>query len=80
MSKRKPAGTYPYRPSNGSEGCDFMEAFCMKCSEDTDECEIIFRSEVHDADDPEYPPEWISDDAVGLVNPRCTAFKGVADG
>lgn len=77
MSDQRPDGLYPYRPSNGTEGVMFMGRFCLKCKKDTDTCDIIFASECHDTTDPEYPPEWVSDDNIGLVNPRCTAFEEV---
>jgi len=84
MSKQKPDGTYPYRPSNGSEGDFFMDKFCYRCKHDAvfqrtqdgdDGCQIILASMTFDTEEEGYPKEWISDDAVGLINPRCTAFE-----
>jgi len=79
MSERRSDGLYPYRPSNGTEGAMFMDQFCLRCAVDTDTCEIIFRSECNYTEDPDYPPEWVSDDDVGLVNPRCTAFEEIGE-
>ena len=78
---------YPYRPPNGTTGEIFMEAFCYRCKRDEEfqkkrdggGCPIIITTMLYDADDKHYPPEWISDDACGLVNPRCTAFEPITD-
>jgi len=55
-----------YRPSNGTEGMMFQEAFCMKCKHDNfDEytmaggCEILANTMFFDRDDESYPKEWI---------------------
>lgn len=89
MADQKPDGTYPYCPSNGTEGEMFMERFCYRCEKDKDfytsegeqvGCAIILDSMLFERNDPKFPPEWISDDNVGLVNPRCTAFEEVTDG
>ena len=86
MSKQKPDGTYPYRPSNGTEGQMFADRFCDRCKHDDafqkggdaeDGCPIIAKTMSYYADDVQYPPEWISDDDCGLVNPRCTAYDPV---
>lgn len=86
MSEQRPDGLYPYRPSNGTEGEMFMERFCYRCATDEDYqdevpgakgCLIILMTMCKDVDEIGYPPEWVSDDAVGLVNPRCTAFEGM---
>ena len=62
----------------------FMAQFCDRCKHDDefqksqdgeDGCKIILNTMHLYPDDKNYPPEWVSDDAVGLVNPRCTAFK-----
>lgn len=75
---------YPYRPSNGTEGEIFMERFCYRCKRDAAfqenqdgeyGCPIILATMTHNVDEPGYPPEWISDDDCGLVNPRCTQFE-----
>lgn len=74
----------PYRPSNGTEGAGFMERFCNRCKRDAlyrktqdgeDGCTILLATLIYDVHDELYPPEWIADDSVGLVNPRCTAFE-----
>jgi len=73
--------TRPYRPSNGTEGVYFMADFCDKCANDTEEspCSIIGASMAFDVDDPQYPKEWIQDEAgpgeFPIKNPRCTNFK-----
>ena len=76
--------SYPYRPSNGSEGTNFMTRFCDRCTKDAlyrktedgeDGCKILLDTLIYDRADENYPPEWISDDEVGLVEPRCTAFE-----
>ncbi len=71
--------TQPYQPANGTEGMDFMDAWCERCLKDKgmrqkpqrDGCEIIAMSLVCGVSDPEYPKELIEDDGG---NPRCTAF------
>lgn len=74
-----------YRPSNGTEGAIFHEAWCCQCARDKslregadiDECDdrevcgIIYLTYAHDVDHPEYPTEWqYGPDG----QPRCTAF------
>ena len=80
--------THPHRPSNGTEGEMFMESFCYRCKRDAkfqrtqdgeDGCPIILATMTYDTTDAEYPKEWISDDPVGLVNPRCAAFEEIDD-
>ena len=67
-----------YQPSNGSEGIDFTETYCMNCTHcDPDpygekQCDILCRSMVYNINDPEYPREWVKDDDGR--NPRCTAW------
>ena len=70
----------PYRPSNGSEGIDFDDAWCSRCARDAafredpdaaDGCPIYAATFRFDIDHPEYPKEWIEDDVKG---PHCTAF------
>ena len=59
----------PYRPSNGTEGMIFMEAFCDRCAVNHDgDCEILAASFMGQV------PEWLHDEH-GL--PCCTAFKAV---
>jgi hypothetical protein len=69
----------PYRPSNGTEGECFMEAFCFRCARDAkfqesqdgaDGCPIVAAALMYDIGDPQYPPEWIYDEQGS----RCTAF------
>jgi len=65
-----------YRPSNGTEGEGFMARFCANCRRDQDEdepCTIATWAMAVDADDPDYPTEWIVDES----GPRCTAFDPV---
>jgi len=69
-----------YRPSNGTEGEIFMERFCYRCTklsvdDDSKDCDILTRSFWYAIGDPEYPKEWIANDATGLQDPRCTAFE-----
>lgn len=61
-----------YRPSNGTEGQLFLDAFCRRCQRDSamragapenvcksDECcEIIGLTMILDIEDPDYPAEW----------------------
>lgn len=70
-----------YRPSNGSEGCAFMDHFCEHCANEKFihtnrhgdlQCNIADRSMIYDLKDPEYPSEWTYDQD-GL--PTCTAWK-----
>jgi len=65
-----------YRPSNGTEGEMFMEQFCYQCTHDHVDgpyCDIIARTMAFDADDPEYPEEWIMND--NFADAKCTKFK-----
>jgi hypothetical protein len=75
----KKSGTKHYRPSNGTEGMDFMELWCEQCEkfqseneflEDRD-CDILARSFWCDEDDKDYPPEFTYDEG----QPCCMAFK-----
>ena len=74
-----------YRPSNGSEGECFHEAFCYRCQHETDDnpCDILTRSFIFDIGEDGYPREWVEDDVPCWqdTNPRCTAFvaEDVAD-
>jgi hypothetical protein len=72
----------PYRPSNGTEGEMFAEQFCYECKRDEkfqetqngeDSCPINAAACFLDVDDPDYPPEWITDEA----GYRCTAFEAI---
>lgn len=72
----------PYRPSNGSEGEGFFDAFCSVCARDAAfratnyegdgalGCPILAATFALDLDHPDYPKEWIEDDQGS----RCTAF------
>lgn len=80
----------PYRPSNGTEGCCFYEAWCFHCSRDKpmsegkdfDECgpdevcQILADTAAYDVEDPEYPKAWTFD-AAG--RPCCTAFLPIGE-
>jgi hypothetical protein len=61
-----------YRPSNGSEGADFMADFCDRCAKDINGgCPIVADTFVYAANDPKYPKEWV----YGEHGPCCTAFE-----
>lgn len=66
-----------YQPSNGTEGCWFMEKFCENCiyenpdPESSRKCEIITATMILSVNDPEYPSEWTYDEND---NPICTRF------
>lgn len=65
-----------YRPSNGTEGACFHEAWCFQCERDKDgDCDILARSFLRH-DSPEYPVEWIHDER-GV--PSCRAFIALGD-
>jgi hypothetical protein len=74
----------PYTPSNGTEGADFMETWCVKCVREPylrdptgnakGRCRILSESFVIW---PKEPKEWIQDD--DWSNPRCTAFKPLGE-
>lgn len=72
--------TEHYRPSCGTEGLDFQEAFCERCTKNRREakdggCRILLATFIHDVEDADYPPEWrYTDDG----KPTCTAFKDKA--
>ena len=73
----------PYRPSSGTEGMAFDDAWCERCTrdrpyrDDPDNldpgfhgCQIIADSFAYKITDPKYPKEWIYD----RDGPCCTAF------
>ena len=69
----------PYRPSNGTEGCSFIEFWCDRCVKDsgTDKpplCEILTNTMVYGIDDPEYPSAWVYGDDL---KPMCREFSDV---
>lgn len=74
-----------YRPSNGTEGEIFFDAWCRQCQrdksmregvdidecDDTERCDIIANTFAYDVEDAEYPVEW----QYGKDGqPCCTAF------
>ncbi len=64
-----------YRPSNGSEGADFMVRWCGHCRNDGDNgCAIAAATMIFQVKDAEYPSEWRQD---GPSGPRCTAFASI---
>lgn len=77
----------PYRPSNGTEGECFYEAWCCKCSkdahmstgkdwdlcDDNEICPIIADTLAYDINDPKYPKAWVYKDG----QPCCTEFVDV---
>jgi len=67
----------PYRPSNGSEGMDFLARWCDRCAKDAGGkvCDIIAETMARDVDDKNYPKEWVYEAPAG--EGRCTAFEAV---
>jgi len=73
-----------YRPSNGTEGMDFMDKFCDRCWKEESYrrtqkgtgCKILCKTMVYDINDPEYPEEWTYDEDG---NPTCTEFESVEE-
>ncbi len=73
----------PYRPSTGTEGMAFDEAWCEHCTRDKAYrdggpdvdpaigCQIIADTFAYDITDPKYPKEWVFDRDG---RPSCTAF------
>ena len=55
-----------YRPANGTEGMDFFEAWCFRCSKDNypDQplCQIIADTMLYELDDRKYPDAWQIDE------------------
>lgn len=77
--------TRPYRPANGTEGDCFIEYWCGRCLRDQayrdgtgDSCPIVAATLALNIDDPDYPKEWIQNEAFPY-SPRCTAFVAVGD-
>jgi len=66
-----------YRPSNGTEGMGFTEAFCDNClnqhpdPDNKKQCMILCRTMCYDINEKEYPEEWIYGEDG---EPTCTAF------
>lgn len=83
--------TRPFRPSNGTHGMLFCEAFCHRCKRDAEfqadpennadkACPIYTATLIFDATDPRYPTEWVIDidghpGGFGGKDARCTAFE-----
>ena len=70
----------PYRPSNGTEGMDFMEEWCFRCKREPEDptvpgCPILSDTFFYEKSDPRYPKEWVRDEQ----GPRCTAFDAKGD-
>lgn len=67
-----------YQPSNGSEGANFVETYCMNCihcDPDPDgpkQCKILCASLCYSVDEPGYPKEWIYGDNG---EPTCTKWE-----
>ena len=62
-----------YRPSNGTEGAYFIEAFCVRCWYDRNEdCPILADSFIKQV------PEWVCDDDE--ENAKCTQFHDAVKG
>lgn len=69
-----------YRPSNGTEGCDFQDHWCCRCERDAKfsydnpelGCQILADTYAYDITDPKYPKEWTYDKKT--AEPCCTAF------
>jgi hypothetical protein len=70
--------TRSYRPTNGTEGSMFEERFCRRCTHDRPDapCRILTFALACGLGDPEYPAEWVEDEA----GPRCTAFAHAETG
>ncbi len=66
-----------YRPSNGTEGQMFLDAFCRRCQrDDAERCEILNLTMIHSIDDPEFPNAW----QYGRDGqPCCTQFAPVGE-
>ena len=70
----------PYRPSCGTEGMDFMDRFCDRCTKAATGvgeagCPILNATFFYLVSDPRYPKEWVQDEAGA----RCTAFERVPE-
>lgn len=70
-----------FRPSNGTEGMIFMDAFCEHCinekwchtqNDDDKKCDILSNSMLYDPGEPGYPEEWVYNEEGW---PVCTAWK-----
>lgn len=72
-----------YRPSNGTEGQLFLDAFCRRCErdgngddDDGQRCEINGLTMIYQVGEAEYPTEW-QHGKDG--QPCCTAFIPAGD-
>lgn len=79
-----PQDTISYRPSCGTDGLLFEEAFCTKCGRfkynkeiEAYKCEldIIFKSQMYQIEDKQYP-KWLRSDKDG-TNIRCLKFEKI---
>lgn len=71
----------PYRPSNGTEGMIFTDAYCDRCEKDAlyresndgkDGCPLLANSMLYEVGEEGYPTEWkFGEDRT----PTCTAFE-----
>lgn len=70
-----------FQPSNGTEGCGFIETYCFNCIHEKfmhtndhadKKCDILSRTMLYDVKEKEYPEEWTYDEKR---NPICTEFK-----
>lgn len=73
--------TRPYRPMIEDAIDAFFDNFCGCCARcDFDGfCPILTASFYIDADDPNFPAEWVEDETPPH-NPRCTAFVPLSEG
>ena len=60
-----------WRPSNGIEGCVFMDRWCEECAK-LGLCDIPMKTMAFDVDDAEYPEQWQHGEDG---QPKCTVFE-----
>ena len=60
-----------YRPPDGTSGDSFTADWCQNCAKQM-RCTIPSRTMALAVTDPDYPREWVEDDAGHAT---CTAFK-----
>ena len=71
--------TFPYQPSNATEGEIFKDLFCRTCAKFRDDkCRILSKTQWFKVHDKDYPSEWVKNEDNG--NPRCLAFQEKDDG
>lgn len=81
----------PWRPASYREGLNFTKSFCDRCRRDprnsgkrdpeagnSDLCNILLRTALHELGDPAYPKEWVSGGTSASAT--CTAFDPVDGG